>query len=182
MPNVTTARPSRMRRSVRPNVVVAHAFRLRSRELEMKSSCRGAETRPSLRFCAVRLAMPLRGYQIGLTHQTLKLFRIEFSCGVASQCRVRVEGSGGSPEPPWRLKVARFPALSSLPSRLYLLSRRCLGSIVTLQRVRSNGRPFHRPTDKTPSTPRPSEAATKQKRPAETGRLELINLNEPAFS
>src|SRR5206468_7555511 len=30
-------------------------------------------------------------------------------------------------------------------------------------------------------TPRHSEAATKQKRPAETGRLELINLNEPAF-
>src|SRR5262249_11506451 len=65
-----------MRRSGRSNVVVAHASRpppdglavasLRSRELEMESSCRGVATRRSFRFCAVRLAISFARLSDGL--------------------------------------------------------------------------------------------------------------------
>jgi len=76
-----------MRRSARSNVKVAHASRPpldgRSRELKMESSCRGAESRRSFRFCAVRLAMPLARLSGRLDTKTLKLFRIDSSCALA---------------------------------------------------------------------------------------------------
>src|SRR5882724_618120 len=79
-----------MRTSDRSNVAVAHASRLRSRELKMESSCRGAETRRSSRFCAVRLAMPLARLSDRIAAQNAqRLFRVEFSGAQAGGCRVQ---------------------------------------------------------------------------------------------
>src|SRR5205085_1506850 len=67
-----------MRTSDCSKVIVAHASRLRSREVKEEPSCWGAETRRSSLFFAVSLAMPLRDYQIGVSQKTVKLFGIVF--------------------------------------------------------------------------------------------------------